>query len=335
MKKAHAPRRCIAALGIVVAGVFLLFCPSALALDPALDVSQYAHTAWKVRDGFFKSGIGSIAQTPDGYLWLATEFGLLRFDGVRAVPWQPPADQPLPSNDIYCLLVTRDGTLWIGTAKGLARWKDGKLTRYTELDGQYVFALLEDREGSVWTGSVASPVGKLCAIRKAGVQCFGEDGSLGLGVFGLYEDRKGQLWAGVRNGLWRWKPGPSKFYPLPGESAGTQGLGEDDDGTLLVGTVGGIKRVIDGQIQTYPLTGMRKKLDAERLLRDRNGGLWIGTFSQGLVHVHNGRTDVFVPSDGLSGESVRYLFEDREGTIWVATSDGLDRFRDLAVVTFR
>ena len=67
-----------------------LGCPCAFALNPSLDISQYAHTAWTVRDGFFKGVINSIAQTPDGYLWLGTEFGLLRFDGVRAVPWQPP-----------------------------------------------------------------------------------------------------------------------------------------------------------------------------------------------------------------------------------------------------
>jgi len=72
----------------------------AYGLDPALDVSQYAHTAWKIREGFTKGQIISIAQTPDGYLWLGTEFGLLRFDGVRNVPWQSPPDQQLPSSFI-------------------------------------------------------------------------------------------------------------------------------------------------------------------------------------------------------------------------------------------
>src|SRR5271155_4040379 len=99
------------------------------ALDPARDVGQYAHTAWKIRDGFSKGFIFSIAQTPDGYLWLGTEFGLLRFEGLRAVPWQPPADQHLPSSNIRGLLAGRDGTLWIGTIKGLVSWKDSKLTQ--------------------------------------------------------------------------------------------------------------------------------------------------------------------------------------------------------------
>src|SRR5258705_5203907 len=83
---------------ILLALLLLAFSTTAFALNPELDVNQYAHTAWKIRDGFTKGTISSITQTPDGYLWLGTEFGLLRFDGVRALPWQPPPNQSLPSN---------------------------------------------------------------------------------------------------------------------------------------------------------------------------------------------------------------------------------------------
>src|SRR5262249_43484650 len=109
----------------IVLWSMLAWCTHAFALDPRLEISQYGHTSWKIRDGFAKGPIRSITQTADGYLWLATEFGLLRFDGVQAVPWQPPGDQALPSSDIWQVLAARDGALWIGTAKGLARWKDG------------------------------------------------------------------------------------------------------------------------------------------------------------------------------------------------------------------
>jgi ligand-binding sensor domain-containing protein len=126
---------------------------SAFALNASLDISQYAHTAWKTVEGFSKGLIRSIAQTPDGYLWLGTEFGLLRFDGVRAVAWDPPTGQHLPSSDIRSVQGARDGRLWIGTFSGLASWKDGKLTHYSELDGQIIEALLEDREGTIWVAS--------------------------------------------------------------------------------------------------------------------------------------------------------------------------------------
>src|SRR5215813_10386380 len=131
----------------------MLLAACAFALDPKLDISQYAHTAWKVREGFTKGAIHSIAQTPDGYLWLGTEFGLLRFDGVRNILWQPPPGQRLPSTFIRSVLAARDGTLWIGTLKGLASWKDGKLTQYPELAGQDTGALLEDHEGTIWISS--------------------------------------------------------------------------------------------------------------------------------------------------------------------------------------
>ena len=324
-------RRPVIPLGLVCA-FLLACCPAAFALNPELDVNQYAHMSWKIRDGFPKGEISSIAQTPDGYLWIGTEFGLFRFDGVRHIQWRPPANQELPSNWIFSLLVSRDGTLWIGTAKGLVSWKDGRFTHYAELAERYIFKLLEDREGSVWVSGAAVPVGKLCAIRNSSVQCFGDDGSLGRAVFNLYEDSKGNLWAGVKDGLWRWKPGPPKFFPLAGLPDGIQSFSEDHDGTLLIGWNSGIHRFIDGKTEVYPLAGSAGRFVAKRMIRDRDGALWIATV-EGILHVHNGRTDMFTASEGLSGERVNTLFEDREGNIWVGTMSGLDRFRDTTVAT--
>src|SRR5690349_4681294 len=84
---------------IVSTCIVLLGCSSAYGLNPSIHVSQYSHTSWKVRDGFAREAIDAIAQTPDGYLWLGTASGLLRFDGMRNVAWQPPSDQQLPSNN--------------------------------------------------------------------------------------------------------------------------------------------------------------------------------------------------------------------------------------------
>src|SRR5262249_42543912 len=164
--------RILSAVGLV-AIIMLLASGCAFAWDPSLDVSQYAHTAWRIREGFTKGRITSIAQTPDGYLWLGTEFGLYRFDGVRSVLWEPSSTQHLPSNWIMSLLGARDGTLWIGTGKGLASWKNGKLTHYRELDGIFVFTILEDRNGEVWAGGFGVPNGRLCEIQNGNAHCYG------------------------------------------------------------------------------------------------------------------------------------------------------------------
>ena len=145
--------------------ILLASCACALASDNSLDVSQYAHTAWKIREGFTKGTIFSIAQTPDGYLWLGTEFGLVRFDGVQAIPWKPPAGEQLPGSWINALLVTRDGTLWIATEKGLASWKEGKLTQYPEVAGHVVTALLEDASGTLWFGREGPRQTVRCPVR--------------------------------------------------------------------------------------------------------------------------------------------------------------------------
>src|SRR5690349_3651558 len=144
-----------------VLSVLLMSCPSAFALNPSLDISQYAHTAWTVRSGFLKAGIHAIAQTPDGYLWLGTEFGLLRFDGVQTTPWESLSHQQFPATQVWTLATTRDGTLWIGTDKGLASWKSGKLSLHSEFAGQTVATLLLDHNGTLWVGTVSTGTGKV------------------------------------------------------------------------------------------------------------------------------------------------------------------------------
>jgi signal transduction histidine kinase/ligand-binding sensor domain-containing protein len=311
----------------------LLVCPCGFALNPALDISQYAHTPWKAGEGLSKGIIFSIAQAPDGYLWLGTEYGLLRFDGVRSVPWQPPAGQHLPNSEIKSLLVGRDGNLWIGTREGLASWKDGKLTQYAGVAGQ-LNTLFEDREGTIWAGMWTVSTGRICAIQSGTVRCYGEDGRFGRGVYSLYEDSAGNLWLGAATGLWRWKPGPPQLYPIPDAAlGGIYSLVEGDNGALLMTMRAGIKRFVEPNSEVYPLPGARRQFTPYRMLRDRNGGLWIGTEDGVLLHVHQGRTDVFAPSDGLTADFVEDLFEDREGNIWVATNEGLDLFRDYAVST--
>jgi ligand-binding sensor domain-containing protein len=135
--------------GAINALVVFALGTSAYALNPSLDINQYAHKSWTVREGFFKGRIYAIAQTLDGYLWLGTEFGLVRFDGVHTSPFQPPAGENVGTAVTRTLLAARNGTLWIGTDNGLASWRNGKLALYPECAGQGVASLLEDAKGTI------------------------------------------------------------------------------------------------------------------------------------------------------------------------------------------
>jgi signal transduction histidine kinase/ligand-binding sensor domain-containing protein len=303
-------------------------------LNPAHDVNQYGHTAWTLREGALKRFPRTLTQTPDGYLWLGTDRGLLRFDGVRFVSWQPPDGHALPSDVVVELLSARDGTLWIGTTRGLVSWHAGTLTHYDRLAGDYVGALLEDRDGTLWAGTNGGTgTAKLCAIHHGSVQCFGGDGAFGRFILTLHEDDRRNLWIGAATGLWSWNPraqSKSRVDPL---SAEISSLSDDGTGAVLVATSRDIGRVVNGSLEkAFPHIPDRK-IRPTKLLRDRDGGLWIGTQDQGLLHVHGGTTDRFSRTDGLSGDFVVGLFEDVEGNVWVATVNGLDRFRDAAVAT--
>ena len=153
--------------------------PSMAALDPAVRISQYAHTAWRVRDGFLIGTPQAVAQTTDGYLWIATDAGLVRFDGVRFVPWTPPRDASLPSSAIYSLLGARDGSLWIGTGSGPAHWTNGRLVRFPEVGGR-INAMLEDDDGAIWIvrSRISAPMpglqGGLCRFHQDAFRCYGD-----------------------------------------------------------------------------------------------------------------------------------------------------------------
>jgi signal transduction histidine kinase/ligand-binding sensor domain-containing protein len=319
---------------LLAAGLSLTFCPCAVALNPALDVSQYIHTAWRVRDGFPRGEVRAIVQTPDGYLWLGTEYGLLRFDGVRAVPFQAPANQHLPSDNITNLLVSRDGSLWIATNKGLATWKDGILVQHEKLAGSVVGLMVEDRQRSVWVTKFVTSWA-LCEIRERDVTCHGENGGRGAGSHGLFVDSADNVWVGVSDGVWRWKPGVPAFYALQREENGIRAFAEDRDGSLLFVLAGSIRRMAEGKSTiAHPFPSTMDRGQPTSMLRDRDGGLWIATASSGLMHVHGGITDVFSRNEGLSGDGIDTIFEDREGTVWVGTLDGLDRFREPVVASY-
>ena len=325
--------------------LWFLFAVSPLAaLDPNKRLSQYAHTAWRIQDGDFAGAPNAITQTADGYLWIGTLAGLVRFDGVRFVPWIAPEPKALLSSDIYSLLGARDGSLWIGSGHGLSRWKDGDLTNYPATVGR-VNAILEDKSGAIWIARtrMEPPVGPICKVAGDALRCYGVADGLSC-KYGNALANDGSLWVGSSEAICRWTPASSRTY-LQKELKPTEGLsgvgatatkgGAVWAGLTRAGKNFGLREFVDGVWRTYKVPGLDGATVAiNSLLIDRSNALWVGTINQGIYRVFDGKAEHFQSTDGLSSDVISNIYEDIEGNIWVATSKGIDRFRDVAIASF-
>ncbi len=319
------------------------------ALDTTKQISQYGHTAWRIEEGVFAGTPNVIAQTADGYLWIGTQAGLMRFDGVRFVSWRPPEGNELPSSRINSLLGGRDGSLWIGTSMGLARWRNGSLTNYRDASGS-IMAILEDRAGTIWIAraNLSDTKGPLCKVTGTGLRCYGRDDGLALPyAVTLANDSLGNVWAAGGLMVSRWQTSSGGTYVPAGLNPaeifnGVLALAARPDGSLWVGLVhrgkgGGLQQLTHGVWKPFVTPEFEgSTLRVTALLLDRDNSLWVGTLNRGIYRIQGNRVDHFRGSDGLSGDavSVNGLFQDREGNIWVSTSRGIDKFHDLRVTSF-
>jgi ligand-binding sensor domain-containing protein/signal transduction histidine kinase len=328
--------------------IFLLLyvAPLSLAVEPTTHVSQYAHTAWRIQDGVFSGAPNAIAQTADGYLWVGTQNGLVRFDGVRFVPWSSP-NSKLPSNAVFSLLPEADGSLWIGTGVNLAHLKDGELASYGDDVGR-VNAILKDHNGKVWIARsrVRDNSGPLCEAENGEIRCKGKADGLTVPFAGpLAEDLDGNLWVGCPGVLMRWKAGSATAFRPPGFKgvetlSGIQALAVTQDGSIWSGINRrgrglGLQRLVQGVWKSFTSPELNgEDIEVNALFVDRHDTLWVGTTGQGIYRINKGKAERFSSNDGLSGNSITSFYEDHEGNLWVVTTEGIDSFRDIPVMTF-
>lgn len=321
------------------------------ALDGGRFISQYGHTAWRLHDGELPAPVYPIEQTNDGYLWLGTQAGLVRFDGIRFVPFSDAGGRQLPGKFITSLLRAHDGSLWIGSTIGLSHWNGESLTNYLEIR-QGVSAIAEDLDGTIWfANSTPSPsVKPLCRMTSAASpQCFGiEDGldfaKIGCCIRSLVQDTEGSFLMGTQVGVLRWKPGTRSQLIVNQEKAksgepSTLVLATSKGGQVWAGVNShgsnlGLQQLVDTQLKTYTTQHFDgSALAVQAMFFDRENSLWIGTLDQGIFRLQGDSVENFQTKDGLSGDSIYWFYEDDEGSLWVATSEGIDRFRDLRVTT--
>ncbi len=312
---------------------------------PALDrdkaLTQYHLDVWGTEQGLPQNTVQVVLQGREGYLWLGTQEGLVRFDGARFTVFDRAGAPALRHNSVVSLLEDRDGTLWAGThGGGLVTVRDGVVSAVpgTEpLGSTSVWALAQDREGSIWIGT--DPDG-LFRLRKGRLTRFTtEDGLTSNLVRTVVEDGAGRLWIGTSGGGITIREG-ERFRPLTTR----EGLSDDlvrgmtvgPDGTVWVATSGGgLDSFRGSERRVYTTKDGLPTNQLTALHADHDGTLWIGTWGKGVVRLRDGRFSVLSSHEGLPNDEIWSITTDREESVWIGTwAAGLARLRDGKFTTY-
>jgi ligand-binding sensor domain-containing protein/signal transduction histidine kinase len=339
------------------------FAVSASAIDPARMLSQYLHDTWGTDRGLPSGSVSSIVQTPDGYLWIGTDKGLVRFDGLSFRQFEQANPDPFVIGPVRTLLVDTNGDLWILLQNTkLFRYRDGKfeLSRGETENG--ITAMARGTSGAVLLSSLAvgtltysdnrfrtlSSVALLADAANATKRETPDQRSTPFSwsygnmpdrlaaptslVASIAETADGKIWLGTQDG--------GLFYLQEGRvSAPESRLGKVrvncllpvQDSDLWVGTAEGMLRWNGTELTSVGVPSSLRSVEVLSMLRDQDANLWVGT-SRGLFRYNaNG---VSLLSSSESGGAVTALFEDREGNIWIGGARGLERLRDSAFVSY-
>ena len=291
----------------------------------AADLAGYTRRVWQVSDGLPEQTVQAFAQTPDGYLWIGTTGGLVRFDGATFTVFDRQNTPALHENSVFCLMVSRDGSLWIGTeGGGLLRYSNGVFRAWTAREGlsnDFVRTILEDAGGTIWAGT---DNGLLRLDEDHFVRVDGSPDIPSLAVHALYQDRSGRIWVGGSR-LLSFKGSAVTEYALRGEASQNRvkSIIQTRDGTMWVGTVSGLNRMPPGQTQFERVSGI---VGTVRVLRQTpDGVLWIGTIGHGAFQ-SSGETLTSVAAPALlPSNTVLNFFEDNEQDFWIGTQAGMVR----------
>jgi len=334
--------------------VFLLACAAllcsslAFALDQNTRVTQYIHVSWRIQDGSAPASMLSIAQTSDGFLWFTSlSQGLYRFDGVRFVPWTLMVDGRTIDH-VVSVYGDHTGGLWGIEEHEVIHVKGGVVISHFSLEGQArTENISEDPDGSLWVLQAGYGLKTpLCHVTDQAMKCFGESDGLPLPTGGeaLIADGKGGFWLGGQRVLVHWHAGVSEVYPIEAlksnADSGVVALAFDANASLWVGLLPqgpgeGLGRFEKGIFKSFVTPRFDgSKLAVMALHLGRDGSLWVGTVGNGVFRVRGSTVEHYGRAEGLSSDSVQALFEDREGILWVTTTNGIDSFRDPPVATF-
>lgn len=304
----------------------------ASALDSGRRLTQALHRIWQAQQGLPQATIDRVIQSNDGYLWLGTQSGLVRFDGVRFVPIDSvngTKPEGVWVRDLAEDPVSHD--LWIATnSSGLLRLRDGQVTRNGMSNGlpsDNVQCVLFDSRDALWIGTSEGlaimtdgrfrPCPTALALASPNIRaiCQGRDGSIWVG--------------GDGNMLGIWNGTSLERRELKSISAqeSVHALIAQPDGTIWIGSSAGLIRLTNGEEKRFTTAEGLGSNWVYGLAAGRDGDIWVGT-QDGFSRLRNDQIGTFRSRDGLSQSTVFTVCEDREGSLWVGTKHGLNQFVD-------
>ncbi|NOY24139.1 MAG: protein kinase, partial [Acidobacteria bacterium] len=297
------------------------------ALSPKIPLKWTTLEQWEDLNGYPGGTTYCIYQSRNGYLWFGTEKGLLRYDGKEFYQYNNRTEPAFRVNDVAEITETPDGSLWVATMDGLLRYRKGKFTRYETEDGlphHDVRQLLVDRKGILWVGTRSG----LCRLRENHFETVGiSDTDPKSPIYDLIEQSGNGMWVVTGEGLFLWSDGHA--VSIQGEKPGffPTCVWPGSDGSLWIGTISGVFHLPKKgwYAKFVPDFGSRR---INSIYMDSTSALWVATERQGIYRQWNGSTEKMEEKDGLLSSNLTSIIEDREGSIWIGSVQGLGRFRD-------
>jgi signal transduction histidine kinase/CheY-like chemotaxis protein/ligand-binding sensor domain-containing protein len=310
--------------------LIVLVCSTGLAygLDPRVNIDQYGHDTWTSQNGLPGEAVYQILQSPDGYLWLRTSAGLVRFDGVRFVLMDPIVGNRSVDEPVKAICTGADGDLLVRTTSRTLIYKNGEFLDYRPAaplpDGE-IRNIFESKEHEVFIGSddfiYVIQDGVIKMLRR------------GTGWINGFLEYQGKIWigSGGASRLYTYSDGKLSAIQVKIRNGGA--MAKDADQRLWVGTFNGLYRMDPKKPSLQPVAPDKIVGEVNSVIPDTDGNLWVGMTDLGLVRIQHGQVSSFGSQDGLSDTRVITVYEDQEGSLWVGTASGLDRLRDTKLTT--
>jgi diguanylate cyclase (GGDEF)-like protein len=295
------------------------------ALNPKRNIDQYFHDAWTSQRGLPGEAVYQILQSSDGYLWLRTSAGLVRFDGVQFALM----DAVIGNEPVKAIAISADGDLLIRTTSRTVLYRDGIFSDYlppAPLPDGDIWVIFESREHQLFIGSDDF----LYTARRDEIHLLKPDTSW---ISAFLQDEKDTIWIAGVNDLYAYQNGNLRSAVKLHAGEELLALAQDHRRTVWVGSAHGMFRLANNRVALEPVSHTAFRGGVNQIIEDKSNNMWVGTTSSGLVRMTENHLSSFKFSDGLTDNTVLGLFEDREGSLWVGTAGGVDRFRDTKVTT--